>query len=104
MSRILSYTTDARRDLEAIAAYIVATAQDVDAPDALLRRLKLKCEQLAALPGLLGTSRAELSDDLRSMPCGPFIIFFRYQDDVIEIVNFMRSSRDLGAHFGTPSE
>ena len=103
MSRILSYTSDARRDLEAIAAYIVSNAHDLEAPDALLRRLKLKCEQLATLPGLLGTSRTELADELRSTPCGPFIIFFRYHSDLIEIVNVLRSSRDIDAHFGTSS-
>jgi toxin ParE1/3/4 len=103
LSRALNYTSDARRDLEAIAEYIVANAQDSTAPDQLLQRLKSKCEQLADLPGLLGTSRHELADDLRSTPCGPFIIFFRYRGDVIEIVNVLRASQNLVAYFGDGS-
>ena len=51
------------------------------------------------LPGTLGTARPELRPDIRSMPYGGYVIFFRYADGRLEIVNVLSASRDIGQNF-----
>ena len=61
-----------------------------------------QCARLASLPGTLGRARP----DLRSFPFGNYVIFFRYRDDVLEVVNVLEGHRDIDAFFSesTPPE
>lgn len=54
-----------------------------------------RCTRLAALPGELGRPRPELREDLRSVAHGNYVIFFRYLDDAVEIVNVIEGHRDI---------
>jgi toxin ParE1/3/4 len=67
----------------------------------LLTRFYRRFDRLARLPGTLGTARPELRHDLRSMPESGYIIFFRYLDDVLEIVNVLHGSRDIISFYDT---
>lgn len=58
-----------------------------------------QCQRLASLGGLLGTDRSELRPGLRSTPHRNYIIFFRYTDDAIEIINIPHASRDIGRFY-----
>lgn len=62
-------------------------------------RLHDQCRRLAELPGTLGRVRPELRADIRSTPCLGYVIFFRYVENTVEIVNILHGRRDLVAYF-----
>lgn len=65
-------------------------------------QLRQQCEKLASLPGTLGRARPELYPDLRSSPFKGYVIFFRYVDDSLEIVNILEGHRDIDS-FSPPA-
>lgn len=97
--RRLHYTDDAGRNLVDIALYIANESQSREIALAFVAHLRAKCRDLARLPGTLGTARPELREDIRSTPCNGYVIFFRYRDDVLEVVNVLHGSRDIVRHF-----
>jgi toxin ParE1/3/4 len=96
----LQFTDNAASDLVGIALYIASESQSREIALAFVDRLRTKCRHLAALPGILGTARADLREDIRSTPCQGYVIFCRYQDDVLEVINVLHGSRDVIRHFG----
>ena len=58
--------------------------------------------ELAALPGTMGVARPELLPDLRSVPYGNYVIFFRYTGEAFEVVNILEGHRDIGGYFKSP--
>lgn len=56
------------------------------------------CDRIAALPGSLGTARPELGTDLRSTPHSRYIIYFRYTEDALEVINVRDARRDAVAY------
>lgn len=88
-------------DFEDIAEYIAEASQSRAAAEAVIQRLYYRCGRIARLPGILGTARPELRHDLRSVPESGYIIFFRYLDDVLEIVNVLHGSRDIISYYDT---
>jgi toxin ParE1/3/4 len=89
----LIFTHAAHANLIEIANYIEGSSGS----PALVER----CEHLAELPGVLGRPRPELLPDLRSTPHGNYVIFFRYVDDALEVVNILEGHRDIAAFFKT---
>ena len=61
--------------------------------------LRQRCRKLADLPGQMGRARTELRDDIRSSVYGNYVIFFRYLDDRLEIVNVIEGHRDIESQF-----
>jgi toxin ParE1/3/4 len=101
--RRLIYLQAARRDLMAILEHIAREARDVEAGLRFTAILRQQCARLAALPGTLGTARPELRSELRSFPCRGYVIFFRYRDDAVEVVNILHGHRDVIGYFGRDS-
>ena len=97
--RRLVYLSAAQDDLAAILRYVTHESASLVVGSAFLEKLKQRCVRLASLPGTLGTARPELHDDLRSVPCQGYVIFFRYGADTLEIVNILHASRDIIAYF-----
>ena len=97
--RRLHYTDDANRNLIDIALYIASESQNREVALAFAERLRAKCRHLASLPAILGTPRPDLRDDIRSAPCQDYVIFFRYRDEVLEVVNVLHGSRDVLRYF-----
>ncbi|RKK06041.1 type II toxin-antitoxin system RelE/ParE family toxin [Pseudoroseomonas wenyumeiae] len=98
--RRLVYLQAARRDLMGILDHIAREARDVEAGLRFTAILRQQCARLAALPGTLGTARPELRPDLRSFPCRGYVIFFRYRDNAVEVVNVLHGHRDVIGYFG----
>ena len=95
MARVVRASA-AKADAWEIWAYI---AQDnPDAADRLLGRLDKMIRVLAAQP-LLGKSVEELVPDLRLVPVGNYLIFYRSTKDRIEIARILHSARDITADF-----
>ena len=91
----LVFTHAAQTNLTEIADYIESTSGNT----AVAERF---CDELIAkLPGLLGRARPELLPDLRSMPDGNYLIFFRYVDDTFEVVGILEGHRDIADYFET---
>lgn len=99
--RRLVISDSAQEDFEAIAEYIAEESGHRDAAEHLIEKLYFRCERLARLPGTLGTARQELDAELRSVPESGYIIFFRYQDNTLTIVNILHGSRDIIAYYDT---
>ncbi|MDA1314117.1 MAG: type II toxin-antitoxin system RelE/ParE family toxin [Acidobacteria bacterium] len=65
--------------------------------------LREKFRRLARTPGI-GRSRDELSPGCRSFPVGRYIILYRHQRGIVEILNVIHGARDLGSIFGSESD
>ena len=67
--------------------------------DGFIAAIVAKCEKLASLPGMLGTARADLAQDVRSTPFKGYILYFRYDAETLEILGVLDARRDAMAHF-----
>ena len=100
----LVFTRAARINLIEIADYIEGTSGSPATAERFTETLIAKCEHLAELPGTLGRPRPELLPNLRSTPHGNYVIFFRYVDGTLEVVNILEGHRDVAAHFKADDE
>ena len=100
MMRELVLTTTALADFDEIGWFVAEGSGSRAVADDFVERLISRCERLAELSGTFGTARPELLPGLRSTPHKGYIIFFRHTDDAVEIVNVLRTSRDLLDYFG----
>jgi toxin ParE1/3/4 len=97
--RRVSFTAAANRDLRAILRYISRESGSRIVARRFTDGIVKKCAHLASLPGTLGRPRPELRADLRSFPFRGYVIFFRYRDDVLEVVSVLEGHRDTVAYF-----
>jgi plasmid stabilization system protein ParE len=95
----LRFSDQALDDLLSIGSYLKEASASARIADSFVERLIVRCEDLAALPGTLGRDRSELKADMRSMALGNYVIFFRYIDDVLEVVTILEGHRDIDAFF-----
>lgn len=98
--RRLVYLSSAVRDLRDILRYVAQESGDRTVARAFVDRLQQQCVRLAALPGTLGRARPELRPDIRSFPFRGYVIFFRYQDETLEVVNVLEGHRDFPGVLG----
>jgi toxin ParE1/3/4 len=96
----LRFTAAAKADFESIAEYILRESASRKIAENFVRGLREKCRDLARAPIRMGRPRPELRPDLRSHPVGNYVIFFRYLDDTLEIVNVLEGHRDIEVLFG----
>lgn len=85
-------TVRAEADLDEIWFYIAL--DNVAAADNLLDDIDSSCQLLAMQPQA-GRLRPELVSGLRSFPVGRYVVFYRPQDDGIEVVRVLHSARDI---------
>lgn len=97
--RHLRFSVPALDDLDTILAYLALETGDVETAISFTDKVKRRCARLADLPGTLGTARPDVRADLRSIPHRGYVIFFRYTDDAVEIVNVLHASRDVIAYY-----
>jgi toxin ParE1/3/4 len=83
-------------DLEDMWVYLAQN--DSLASDLLLAKVLDKFPMLAQFPAM-GRSRKELSEELRSFPVKPYIIFYKRMENHIEIVRILHQSRDIENQF-----
>lgn len=101
--RRLVYLDGARLDLLDIVAVIAEASGSPGIASRFVAKLRHRCRSLASLPGVVGTLRPEFGTGLRSTPHGNYLIFFRYAERRIEIVNVIYAGRDLERLFeGAP--
>ena len=98
MKRLI-FSDQAVADLIGIADYITDISSHDEVGNRFAEEIEIHCRKLARLPGLLGRNRPELSEGLRSIPHKSYLIFFRYRDDIFEVVTIIGAERDLDAYF-----
>ncbi len=83
----------AAADIEAIGEFI---AQDnPDRAVTFVEELRARCREPADFP-LASAARPDLGDDLRMAMFGRYLIFYRLDENVLEIRRVLHSARDLG--------
>lgn len=90
----LRYLEQARMDLIQIKRSIARESGSEAIALKFTEKLRQQCQQLAALPGTLGRVRPELLEGIRSIPCGNYVILFRYRGLFVEIVSIIEGHRD----------
>jgi len=95
MARIIRAPA-AKADAVEIWKYIAA--DDVHAADRLLGRFDRLFGTLATQPEL-GKPVDELAPNLRFMPLGSYLIFYRPAEGGVEIVRLLHGARDITAEF-----
>ena len=86
------FTPEAEKDLDEITDFI--SADDPVAAYRLIDGIEAKCQALAEMPGM-GRGREELAPDLRSSHVGKYIIFYRSEDEGIEVIRVIHGYRDI---------
>lgn len=97
--RQLVYLLSARDDLDKIFRYITRESKSRTIGGAFVGTLRQQCRKLASLPGSLGRPRPELRPDIRSFAFKGYVIFFRYEGQVFEVVNILEGHRDIISYF-----
>ena len=87
-------TVRAEQDLDEVWFYIAL--DNVVAADNLLDNIDSSCQLLAMQPQA-GRLRPELAPELRSFPVARYVVFYRPQDDGVEVVRVLHSARDIEA-------
>ena len=89
---VVQRSRKALHDLDDIWDYI-ARDNPVMA-DRVLDKIAAKCEMLARQP-LIGEARPDLVSNLREVPIGNYVIFYRPLSDGIEIVRVLHAARNV---------
>lgn len=97
--RQLVYLLSTQDDLNDIFRYITRQGKNRAVGEAFVGTLRQQCRKLASLPGLLRQARPELRPDIRSFPFRGYVIFFRCEVDVFEVVNILEGHRDIVTYF-----
>jgi toxin ParE1/3/4 len=97
--RQLVYLASARRDFADILDFITRESGSLAIGRGFVDVLRKQCKRLASLPGTLGRARPELRPDIRSFAFKGYVIFFRYDGDVFEVVSILEGHRDIITYF-----
>jgi len=82
----------AGHDLEEIEEYI--SRDNPEAAGRLIQRIEETCNLLAKNPEA-GADRSELLPQLRGFPVGNYLIFYRPNDDGIDVARVLHGNRDI---------
>jgi toxin ParE1/3/4 len=72
----------------------ILALDNIEAADNLLDNVDSSCQLLAVEPRA-GRLRPELVPELRRFPVGRYVVFYRPQDDGIDVVRVLHSARDI---------
>ena len=89
---IVRRTSQAHLDLVETAFRIAG--ENPTAADRWLDLIDAKCQLLARMPEL-GRKRPDLAPELRSLPVGNYLIFYRPMSDGIQVIRVLQGARDL---------
>ncbi|MEO0035395.1 MAG: hypothetical protein RLZZ501_1418 [Pseudomonadota bacterium] len=100
--RRLVYLASVQRDLINILTYVAEESGSVAVAQGFVSQLRRRCRALASKPGTLGRARPDLHPEIRSVAHKGYVIFFRYIDDRLEVVNILEGHRDIDSYFSEP--
>ena len=99
--RHIRISGDAENDLVGIGVYTESRWGTLKCEE-YLDSITHCVEKLAANP-YMGTSRADIRRDLYSWPHGSHLIFYRFDDEVIEVGRILHASMDVALKLGVDS-
>ena len=79
-------------DLDQIWGYIARDA--IEHADRFLDKIQAKLEMLARQP-LIGESRNDLGRNVREVPIGNYVIFYRPVSDGVEVIRVLHAARNI---------
>ncbi|MGN6685172.1 MAG: type II toxin-antitoxin system RelE/ParE family toxin [Devosia sp.] len=97
--RELRFSRRARQHLDDIDDYLFERTGDKGAGAKLVRAIEARMFRLAGSPATFGRPRPELGPGLRSLPHGPYLIFFIATERHIDVLHVLHARRDLGRYF-----
>jgi toxin ParE1/3/4 len=86
----------AQADLDPDSIWAFIAADSITAANGLIKRIGGVFKMLVQSP-LAGRERAGLRSNLRSLPLGNYIVFYRALPDGVEIVRVMSGRQDFDA-------
>jgi toxin ParE1/3/4 len=86
------------QDLKIITDYLAQT--NLETAEKFLNNFEKKCRYLTQFPNI-GRSYAHIRSYLRGLPLNGYIIFYRFNQDSLEIMRVVRGNRDLEALFNS---
>ncbi len=95
-----SYVKSPAADIDLIEIWSYVSQNSFESADNFLDRFEEAFTLLVEQP-FVGRARGELAADLRSFPVSSYLIFYRLNEDVIEIVRVLNAARDVEAAFNT---
>jgi plasmid stabilization system protein ParE len=95
----LKILPSAQADLVHILGNVTRASGELVIARRFVASLRQRCRDISALPGTLGRARPELRPDIRSFAYKDYVIFFRYGDGTLEIVNIIEGHRDIDRMF-----
>jgi toxin ParE1/3/4 len=87
---------EAAQDLEDISTYYAAN--NIEAGEKLIDEFEARCKYLVSFPNI-GRSYTTIRSYLRGISFSGHILFYRINQDSIEILRVVRGNRDLEALF-----
>jgi toxin ParE1/3/4 len=99
--RALAKTTTAARDTREIVDYLLDRSEP--AADRFTAALESVLRLVRGQPRM-GRARDDLARGLRSVLVAPYLVFYRFTDDEVQVLRILRGSRDItpGLFAGTP--
>jgi toxin ParE1/3/4 len=61
----------------------------------MVSRILGRCRLIAETPGAIGQRREEIHRELRSFPVLPYVVYFRFADDMVGILRILHGRRDV---------
>ncbi|KKB11825.1 hypothetical protein VE25_10670 [Devosia geojensis] len=92
MRRRVRRSAATKRDQSDIWWYIAE--RNVTAADAILERLDEAVTMLSEYPDA-GRARPELGPEVRYFPVEHYLVFYRYQDNVVDVLRILHAARDI---------
>ena len=99
MKRVPVFSDAALRDLEEIFEFLGEQLGELQRARAFVNSIVTQIEKIAAFPTVLGRPRENLAPGLRSLPFRGYLIFMRYQEDSLFVVNILHARRDIEAYY-----
>ena len=96
----VEWTPAAESDLENIAVYIGVTEKSRQAATRFIDRIVHACEIFATQPHA-GLLRTDLGPEIRCIPVGNYVVFYRPIDDGVEVARVVSGFQDLDALFAS---
>jgi toxin ParE1/3/4 len=91
----LVWAARAERDIREIWTYYANEASP-EVADRMIQTIRSTAARLIGLP-YAGRPRDELRPGLRSILANPYVIFYRVQDDSVEVARVLHQHRNIGA-------
>lgn len=86
--------SDAAKDDLRDIWHAIATRRDERTADSVTAKILARCRSRAGFPES-GRSRDELAPRLRSFLVAPYVVFYRPDEDTIQVIRIVHGHRDL---------